>query len=71
MSQGALSQAIPAVLNGISISARYIPCPYDAVNQANIEAAGFPNVIRATALAIAIKAPSEGEYAYVNRKLIP
>ena len=39
MSQGALSRAIPAVLNGIiRISARYIRFPYDAVNQANIKA---------------------------------
>ncbi|KAK0146660.1 Protein kinase C alpha type [Merluccius polli] len=44
------------------------------VNQANIKAqfaelAGFPNVIGAIDCThIAIKAPSEGEYAYVNRK---
>ncbi|KAK0144348.1 putative nuclease HARBI1 [Merluccius polli] len=75
MSQGALSRAIPAVLNGIiRISARYIRFPYDAVNQAHIKAqfaeiAGFPNVIGAIDCThIAIKAPSEGEYAYVNRK---
>ncbi|KAK0141620.1 Phosphoribosyl pyrophosphate synthase-associated protein 1 [Merluccius polli] len=73
MSQGALSRAI--VLNGIiRISARYIRFPYDAVNQAHIKAqfaeiAGFPNVIGAIDCThIAIKAPSEGEYAYVNRK---
>ncbi|KAK0140501.1 putative nuclease HARBI1 [Merluccius polli] len=75
MSQGALSRAIAAVLNGIiRISARYIRFPYDAVNQAHIKAqfaeiAGFPNVIGAIDCThIAIKAPSEGEYAYVNRK---
>ncbi|KAK0131717.1 putative nuclease HARBI1 [Merluccius polli] len=75
MSQGALSRAIAAVLNGIiRISARHIRFPYDAVNQAHIKAqfaeiAGFPNVIGAIDCThIAIKAPSEGEYAYVNRK---
>ena len=52
----------------------YIRFPYDAANQANIKAqfaeiAGFPNVIGAIDCThIAIKAPSEGEYAYVNRK---
>ncbi|KAK0139210.1 putative nuclease HARBI1 [Merluccius polli] len=75
MSQGALSRAIAAVLNGIiRISARYIRFPYDAVNQVHIKAqfaeiAGFPNVIGAIDCThIAIKAPSEGEYAHVNRK---
>ncbi|KAK0143827.1 putative nuclease HARBI1 [Merluccius polli] len=53
---------------------RHIRFPYDAVNQAHIKAqfaeiAGFPNVIGAIDCThIAIKAPSEGEYAYVNRK---
>ncbi|KAK0143826.1 putative nuclease HARBI1 [Merluccius polli] len=67
MSQGALSRAIAAVLNGIiRISARHIRFPYDAVNQAHIKAqfaeiAGFPNVIGAIDCThIAIKAPSEG-----------
>ncbi|KAK0146483.1 putative nuclease HARBI1 [Merluccius polli] len=65
MSQGALSRAIAAP--GIRF-------PYDAVNQAHIKAqfaeiGGFPNVIGAIDCThIAIKAPSEGEYAYVNRK---
>ena len=71
MSQGALSRAIPAVSNGIiRISVRYIRFPYDAVNQANTKViAGFPNVIGAIdCTRIAIKAPSEGESAYVNRK---
>ena len=74
MSQGALSRAIPAVLNGIiHISARYIRFPYDAVNQANIKAqfadSRFPVLIGAIDCThIAIKAPSEGEYVYVNRK---
>ncbi|KAK0141908.1 putative nuclease HARBI1 [Merluccius polli] len=64
MSQGALSHAIAAP--GIY--------GYDAVNQAHIKAqfaeiADFPNVIGAIDCThIAIKAPSEGEYAYVNRK---
>ncbi|KAL2095648.1 hypothetical protein ACEWY4_007796 [Coilia grayii] len=75
MSQAALSRTIPAVLNGIiRLSARYIEFPYNIVNQANIKAqfaaiAGFSNVIGAIDCThIAIKAPSEGEYAYVNRK---
>ncbi|KAL2086050.1 hypothetical protein ACEWY4_017109 [Coilia grayii] len=75
MSQAAFSRTIPAVLNGIiRLSARYIEFPYNIVNQANIKAqfaaiAGFPNVIGAIDCThVAIKVPSEGEYAYVNRK---
>ncbi|XP_060766174.1 putative nuclease HARBI1 [Neoarius graeffei] len=75
MSQTALSRAIPSVLNGIiRLSARYIRFPYDVADQAQIKAqfaaiASFPNVIGVIDCThIAIKAPSEGEYAYVNRK---
>ncbi|XP_062373197.1 putative nuclease HARBI1 [Sardina pilchardus] len=75
MSQSSLSRAMPAVLDGIiRMSARYVRFPYDAVDQANIKAqfaaiAGFPNEIGAIDCThIAIKAPSDGEFAYVNRK---
>ncbi|KAL6486323.1 hypothetical protein MHYP_G00057150 [Metynnis hypsauchen] len=75
ISQSSLSRAMPAVLDGIiCMSARYIKFPYDAVDQANIKAqfaaiAGFPNVIGAIDCThIALKAPSEEEFAYVNRK---
>ncbi|KAK0131545.1 putative nuclease HARBI1 [Merluccius polli] len=56
------------------MSSRYIKFPYNAVEQANIKAqfaarAGFPNVIRAIDCThIAIKAPSQDEFVYVNRK---
>lgn len=56
------------------MSTRYIRFPYDAVDQPNIKMqfaaiAGFPNVIGAIDCThIAIKAPSEEEFAYVNRK---
>ncbi|KAL6455128.1 hypothetical protein MHYP_G00364350 [Metynnis hypsauchen] len=66
---------MPAVLDGIiCMSAKYIKFPYDAVDQANIKAqfaaiAGFPNVIGAIGCThTAIKAPSEEEFADVNRK---
>ena len=56
------------------MSSRYIKFPYNAVEQANIKAqfaarAGFPNVIGAIDCThIAIKAPSQNEFVYVNRK---
>ncbi|MBN3305559.1 HARB1 nuclease, partial [Amia calva] len=66
---------MPAVWDGIiHMSTSYIRFPYDAVDQPNIKAqfaviAGFPNVIGAIDCThIAIKAPSEEEFAYVNRK---
>ncbi|KAL6469110.1 hypothetical protein MHYP_G00226340 [Metynnis hypsauchen] len=75
ISQSSLSRAMPAVLDGIiCMSAKYIKFPYEAVDQANIKAqfaaiASFPNVIGAIDCThIAIKAPSEEEFAYVNRK---
>ena len=53
------------------MSARYLRFPYDVVDQENIKIqfaviAGFPNVRLHTHLAI--KAPSEHEFAYVNKK---
>jgi len=58
----------------IRISARDIKFPYNPVEQANIKAqfavrAGFPDVIRVIDCThIAIKAPSQDEFVYVNRK---
>lgn len=68
MSQAALSHAMLAVLNAIlQLSARYLQYSFSTVQFAAI--AGFPNVTRAIDCThIAIKVPSEGEYAYVNRK---
>ena len=75
ISQSCLSRAMPAVWDGIiRLSTRYITFPYDAGDQPNIKAqfaaiAGFHNVIGAIDCThIAIKAPSEEEFAYVNRK---
>ncbi|XP_045076311.1 putative nuclease HARBI1 [Coregonus clupeaformis] len=75
ISQSCLSRAMPPVWDGIiRLSTRYITFPYDAGDQPNIKAqfaaiAGFPNVIGAIDCThIAIKAPSEDEFAYVNRK---
>lgn len=75
ISQSCLSRAMPAVWDGIiRLSTRYITFPYDAGDQPNIKAqfaaiAGFSNVIGAIDCThIAIKAPSEEEFAYVNRK---
>ncbi|XP_026090023.1 putative nuclease HARBI1 [Carassius auratus] len=75
ISQSSLSRAMPVVWDGIiRMSARYIRFPYDAFDQPNIKMqfaaiAGFPNVIGAIDCThIAIKAPSEEEFAYVNRK---
>lgn len=66
---------MPAVLSGlIRLSTRYVRFPYTAGEQANIKQqfaalSGFPNVIGAIDCThIAIKAPSENEYVYVNRK---
>ncbi|MBN3297179.1 HARB1 nuclease, partial [Amia calva] len=66
---------MPAVWDGIiRMSISYIRFPYDTVDQPNIKAqfaaiASFPNVIGAIDCThIAIKAPSEEEFAYVNRK---
>ncbi|XP_059915803.1 putative nuclease HARBI1 [Gadus macrocephalus] len=73
--QSTLSRAMPAVWDGIiRMSSRYIKFPYNAVEQAHIKAqfaatAGFPNVIGAVDCThIAIKAPSQDEFVYVNRK---
>ncbi|XP_066575647.1 putative nuclease HARBI1 [Amia ocellicauda] len=75
ISQSSLSRAMPAVWDGIiRMSISYIRFPYDTVDQPNIKAqfaaiASFPNVIGAIDCThIAIKAPSEEEFAYVNRK---
>ncbi|XP_030004247.1 putative nuclease HARBI1 [Sphaeramia orbicularis] len=73
--QSTLSQAMPAVWDGIiQISPKYIKFPHTAGDQANTEAefavrACFPNVIRAIDCThIAIKAPSQDEIVYGNRK---
>lgn len=66
---------MPAVLEGlIQMTPRYIGFPYAVVEQAQIKMqfavmSGFPNVIGAIDCThVAIKAPSENEYAFVNRK---
>lgn len=72
--QSTLSRSMPAVWDGlIRMSPRYITFPYNAAEQANIKAqfaaTGFPNVIGAVDCThISIKAPSQDEYVYVNRK---
>ncbi|XP_049898042.1 putative nuclease HARBI1 [Epinephelus moara] len=75
ISQPSLSAALPAVLDGIiQMTSRYIRFPYTVVEQANSKRqfaamSGFPNVIGAIDCThIAIRAPSENEFVYVNRK---
>ena len=66
---------MPAILDGtIKMTSRYIRCPYTVGEQANIKRqfaamSGFPNVIGAIDCThVAIRAPSENEFIYVNRK---
>ncbi|XP_049455414.1 putative nuclease HARBI1 [Epinephelus fuscoguttatus] len=66
---------MPAVLDGIiNMTSRYIRFPYTVGEQANIERqfaamSGFPNVIVAIdCTQVAIRALSENEFVYVNRK---
>ncbi|XP_061595551.1 putative nuclease HARBI1 [Cololabis saira] len=66
---------MPSVMDGIlKMSSRYIGFPYTVGEQANIKRqfaamAGFPNVIGAIDCThIAIRAPTENEFVYVNRK---
>ncbi|XP_059928879.1 putative nuclease HARBI1 [Gadus macrocephalus] len=66
---------MPSVLNGIiHMGSRYIRFPYTVEEQAEIKRqfaamSDFPNVIGAIDCThIAIRAPSEHEFAYVNRK---
>ncbi|MBN3307036.1 HARB1 nuclease, partial [Amia calva] len=74
ISKLSLSRAMPAVWDGIiCMSTSYIRFPYDAVDQPNkaqfAATVFFTNVIGAIDCThIAIKAPSEEEFAYVNRK---
>lgn len=65
---------MPAALNGIiTMTAQNIQFPYTVGEQANIKAqfagmSGFPNVIGAIGCTlVAIRAPSENEFVYVNR----
>uniref|UniRef100_A0A9J7Y678 Putative nuclease HARBI1 n=1 Tax=Cyprinus carpio carpio TaxID=630221 RepID=A0A9J7Y678_CYPCA len=75
ISQPSLSAIISVVLNGIlNMVSRYIRFPYTVREQAEIKTqfaamSGFPNVIGAIDCThVAIRAPSENEFAYVNRK---
>ena len=75
ISQPSLSAIMPALWRGlIELTPRYITFPYTAVEQANIKMqfaamSSFPNVIGAIdGTHVAIKAPTDNEYAYVNRK---
>lgn len=75
MSQSSLSRVMPYVWDAIvGMAPRYIRFPYTQAEQANIKMqfaaiAGFPNVIGAIDCThVAIKAPSENEFAFVNRK---
>ncbi|XP_034550678.1 putative nuclease HARBI1 [Notolabrus celidotus] len=75
ISQSSLSAMMPAVWTGIiNLSSRYIRFPYTVEEQANIkrqfaEMSGFPNVFGAIDCThIAIRAPYENEYVYINRK---
>lgn len=75
ISQPSFSAFMPAVLEGvIRLTPRFITFPYAVVEQAQIKTqfaamSGFPNVIGAIDCThVAIKAPSENEYAFVNRK---
>ncbi|XP_041840968.1 putative nuclease HARBI1 [Melanotaenia boesemani] len=75
ISQPSLSNVMPAVLDGIiKMSSRYIKFPYTVGEQANIKrqfaaSTCFPNVIGAIDCThVAIRAPSQNEFVYVNRK---
>uniref|UniRef100_A0A9J7Z0A2 Putative nuclease HARBI1 n=1 Tax=Cyprinus carpio carpio TaxID=630221 RepID=A0A9J7Z0A2_CYPCA len=75
MLQSSLSRVMPYVWDAIvGMAPRYICFPYTQAEQANIKMqfaaiAGFPNVIGAIDCThVAIKAPSENEFAFVNRK---
>lgn len=75
MSQSTLSHIMPNVWDAIvGMAPRYILFPYAQAEQANIKMqfaaiAGFPNVIGAIDCThVAIKAPSENEFVFVNQK---
>lgn len=75
ISQPTFSRILPEVLGGvIGLSPNYIKFPYTVGEQANKKAqfaakSDFPNVIGAIDCThIAIRAPSENEFAFVNRK---
>uniref|UniRef100_A0A8C9Z230 Putative nuclease HARBI1 n=1 Tax=Sander lucioperca TaxID=283035 RepID=A0A8C9Z230_SANLU len=75
ISQPSLSALMPAVLEGIiNIGYRYIRFPYTAREQGEIKMqfaamSGFPNVITAIDCThIAVRAPYENKFVYVNRK---
>lgn len=66
---------MPAVWDGlIQMTPRYTKCPYAVAEQANIKMqfaanSRFPNVIRdIDCTHIPVRAPSENEFAYVNKK---
>ena len=76
-SQPSVSTIMPAVLDGIiNMTRRYIRFPYTVGEQADIKRnlqfaamSDFLNVIGAIECThIAIRAPSENEFVYVNRK---
>lgn len=75
ISHPSLSAIISVALNGIlNMGSRYIRFPYTVREQAEIKMqfaamSGFPNIIGAIDCThVAIRAPSENEFAYVNRK---
>uniref|UniRef100_A0AAR2JGW4 Putative nuclease HARBI1 n=1 Tax=Pygocentrus nattereri TaxID=42514 RepID=A0AAR2JGW4_PYGNA len=77
ISQPSLSSMMSGVLSGIiKLTGRYIRFPYTLSEQADIKVqfaavAGFPNVIGAIDCThIAIRAPSQNEAAFINRKQI-
>uniref|UniRef100_A0AAR2LUK6 Putative nuclease HARBI1 n=1 Tax=Pygocentrus nattereri TaxID=42514 RepID=A0AAR2LUK6_PYGNA len=77
ISQPSLSSMMSGVLSGIiKLTGRYIRFPYTLSEQADIKVqfaavAGFPNVIGAIDCThVAIRAPSQNEAAFINRKQI-
>ena len=75
ISQPTFSYVMPAVLGGIiGLLQQYIKFPYTVSEQANKKAQfaamlGFPNVIGAIDCThVAIRASSENEFAFINRK---